>query len=361
MTATGRRDRAGLWLALTLVCWSAAAVWFFHAHGWLLYYGDAEAHLNAARRIFDNRTPGYDQIGPPWLPLLHLLVLPFVHDDALWRSGLAGAIPPAACFVAASLFLFAAVRRVFHSTPAALVSAALLASNPNMMYLQSTAMTEAVFAAALAALLYFSVRFRQTQGWGALTGAAIAALAGTLTRYEGWFILPFAAAYFFFAAKRRRAAAALVFSILAGAGPLWWLFQNWWLTRDALDFYRGPYSARAIQGGKPYPGFHNWPLAWMYYRTAVRLCAGRWLELLALLGAVAALAKRAFWPLFLLSLPPMFYLWSVHSSGIPIYVPELWPHSYYNTRYGLAALPLMALAAAALVAAVPPRAGTIPQ
>ena len=96
-------------------------------------------------------------------------------------------------------------------------------------------MTEAVFAAALMALLYFSVRFRETQGWGALCGAGIAAFAGTLTRYEGWFLLPFAAAYFFFTAKRRRVAAVLLFSVLAGAGPLYWLFHNWWLTGDALE------------------------------------------------------------------------------------------------------------------------------
>jgi hypothetical protein len=36
-------------------------------------------------------------------------------------------------------------------------------------------------------------------------------------------------------------------------------------------------------------------------------------------------------------------------------MPHLWPFSYYNTRYGLGVLPLMALAAAALVVAAPPR------
>jgi hypothetical protein len=356
MNGSGKcKTRAGLWLALALALWSAGAVWFFYAHGWLLYYGDAEAHLNGARRILDNQTPGYDQLGPPWLPLLHVMILPFARNDSLWRSGLAGAIPPAVCFVTAALFLFAAARRIFHSTPAGVAAAALFACNPNMLYLQSIAMTEAVFAAAFMALLYFSVRFRETQGWGALCGAGIAALAGTLTRYDGWFLLPFAAAYFFFAAKRRRVAVAVVFSILAGAGPLYWLFHNWFLTGDALEFYRGPYSAAAIQGNKYYPGKGSWSLAWLYYRSDVHDCVGPWLLIAAVAGAVAALAKRAFWPLALLALPGLFYIWSLHSSGTPIYVPELWPNSYYNTRYGLAVLPLLALAAAALVAVVPPR------
>src|ERR1035437_3057221 len=132
-------DRAGLWLALALTLWSAGAVWVFYAHGWLLYYGDAEAP----------HTPGSEQLAPPWLPLLHVLILPLARNEELWRSGLAGAIPPAFCFVVAGLFLFAAERRIFRSTPAALAAAALFACNPNMMYLQSIGMPEAVFAAAL--------------------------------------------------------------------------------------------------------------------------------------------------------------------------------------------------------------------
>jgi hypothetical protein len=76
---------------------------------------------------------------------------------------------------------------------------------------------------------------------------------------------------------------------------------------------------------------------------------------MAIAGAAAALARRAFWPLALLALPGVFYVLSIYSSATPIFVPALWPHSYYNTRYGLAALPLLAVASAALVAIVPPR------
>jgi len=64
--------------------------------------------------------------------------------------------------------------------------------------------------------------------------------------------------------------------------------------------------------------------------------------------------RRAWWPVALLLLPGVFYVWSMHSAGTPIFVPTLWPHSYYNTRYGLALLPLLAVAAAALVTAAPP-------
>jgi hypothetical protein len=49
------------------------------------------------------------------------------------------------------------------------------------------------------------------------------------------------------------------------------------------------------------------------------------------------------------ALLPVFYLWSMHSGSTPIYVPQLWFGSYYNTRYALAALPLLAIAGGAFV------------
>jgi hypothetical protein len=112
---------------------SAAAIAFFYSHGWLLYYGDAEAHLNIARRIVDSQTPGYDQLGTPWLPVPHLLMLPFVIRDTLWRNGLAGAIPSGICLVAAGAFLFLAVRRVFGGDAPAFAAAAAFALNPNVL------------------------------------------------------------------------------------------------------------------------------------------------------------------------------------------------------------------------------------
>jgi hypothetical protein len=357
---TKPRGAAGGWLAIPLVfvllaALSAAAVWFFYRQGQLYWYGDAESHLNIARRIFDSRTPGYRQIGSVWLPLLHALMVPLARYDELWHNGLAGAIPSAASFVLAGTFLFAAVRRLLGGAPA-WAALALFALNPNLLYLQSTAMTEAMFAACLMAMLYFGVLFRDTQSWAALAGAAVANIAASLTRYEGWFLIPFAALYFLIAAKRGRVAAAVVYGALAALGPLYWLAHNRYQFGDFLYFATGPYSAVAIQGGKPYPGLHDWPQAWLYFRTAVRLCAGTPLFWLGLAGAAALLLRRTVWPVLLLALPGVFYVWSMHSTGgTPIFVPELWPGSYYNSRYGLVLLPLLALGGAGLAALAPER------
>jgi hypothetical protein len=333
---------------------SVVATVFVNQSGWTLFYGDAESHLNIARRIVDSRTPGYDQIGTVWLPLLHVLTLPLVGNDSWWRSGLAGAIPSSACFVLAGIFLFAAMRRAAQSSSVAWAALGLFALNPNLLYLQSTPMMEPVFLAGFMALLYFTILFRDTQSFGAVIGAALASLAASLSRYDGWFVIPFVILYFLLAARRRKLLMAGLFAAIAAVGPLYWLGHNWWLYNNPLEFYNGPYSPSAIyqralaQKMDPYPGDHDWGKAWLFFRTAAWLCAGWGTMIAGAVGLLGVIRKRLFWPVFLVSLPPMFYLWSMHAGQIPIFVPQLWFGSYYNTRYALSVLPLLAIAGGCL-------------
>ena len=356
-----------LWLELALVFLSLAAIGglataYVNHSGWTLYYGDAEAHLDIARRVVDSRQPGYDQLGTVWLPLPHVLMLPLVGNDGLWRSGLAGAVPSSATFVCAGVFLYFAMRRAAHSSAVAVASLALFALNPNLLYLQATPMTEAVVLAGLMALLYFTVLFRETQSYSAVIGAGIASVAASLARYEGWFVIPFVAIYLLIAGRGwKRLGAAAIFCALAALGPLYWLFHNWWIYSNPLEFYNGPYSAIAIyqralaQNMAPYRGDHDWQMAALYYLTSVRLCVGLTAVIVAIAGVAGVLWKRLFWPVWFAALPPLFYVWSMHSGGTPIFVPTLWPFSYYNTRYAIAALPLLAIAGGCLVLLVPPR------
>ena len=337
-----------LWLAVI----SAGAVWWFLKQDQLLWYGDAAAHLNIARRIVDSRTPGLDQIGTGWLPLPHLLMVPFVGDHHLWRTGLAGSIPSAVCFVLAGVLLFISVRRIFDSEAAGLAAVSVFALNPNLLYLQSIPMTESMWFAALAGLLYTTVRFNERRSliWAALAG--IAALVGTQIRYEAWFIVAFVYVWMLFQAGLTP---ALLFGAIAGLGPVSWLAHNWWYYGDALEFYHGPYSAKAIARSGNFPGAGDWDRALLYVSEASRLAAGTVLFWIGMPGAVVALAKRVVWPVVLLTAPPAFYVWSMHSGISPIHMPHREPFSYYNTRYGTALFPLLALGSAALVALAPRR------
>jgi hypothetical protein len=161
------------------------------------------------------------------------------------------------------------------------------------------------------------------------------------------------ALYFLWAAREHRFQVAFVFCLLAGFGPCFWLVHNWLMTGDALDFYRGPYSAMAIQGNAEYPGKHYWPRAFQFFGFTAYYCVGPCLAVLGTLGVIAVAARRAFWPLILLLLPPAFYLFSIHSGGTPMWVPYLYSGGIYNVRYGLSILPLLAVATGALVVVFP--------
>jgi hypothetical protein len=97
----------------------------------------------------------------------------------------------------------------------------------------------------------------------------------------------------------------------------------------------------------PAPGDQDWPAAFRYYAEAARMASGWPLALTGMVGA-ALMAWRRMPVVALLLLPPLFYVWGMHSSGNSIFLPHLYPHSYYNTRYGLAALPLLAAGAGML-------------
>src|SRR5207249_2951666 len=120
-----------------------------------------------------------------------------------------------------------------------------------------TPMNEPVFFAALTGLFYCSVRYQQDQSWSAMLCAALALLGGTLTRYEGWFLIPFATLFFLLAAKRRAIVVAAVFGAVSSLGPLFWLAYNRWFFGDFFEFYSGPYAPKAIQGAAEYPGYHD--------------------------------------------------------------------------------------------------------
>src|SRR5579875_2807156 len=344
-------ELAGVLAFLTLA--AAAAVRYSLARGYTLYDGDAEAHLNIARRILDSRTPGPEQIGTVWLPLPHILMIPAVMHGGWWQSGAAGAVVSPVALVLAGAFLFAAARRVYLSAAAAFAAVLIFALNPNVLYLGSTAMTELPFAACSAALLWSTVWFRDSQSIFAILFAGIAAFAASLTRYEGWFFIPFVAIYFLFIARRKWH--AVLFGAIALLGPLAWLAHNRYYYGDALEFYHGPWSALAIYqrqraaGRSPYPGDHDWRKACQYYFAAARLVCGPIAIVLGAAGAILALLRKAAWPLLFLSLAPIFFVLSMHSSGTPIFVPGLWPYSFYNTRYALAVVMLAAFAAGAIV------------
>src|ERR1700736_1443665 len=101
-----RRDRDTLLVTQLAVGISILSFMIYLRHGNLLLYGDAVAHINIARRIFDSKTPGLLQLGTVWLPLPHLLMIPFLISGEMWRRGIGGSIPSMAAYVFGVIGMF---------------------------------------------------------------------------------------------------------------------------------------------------------------------------------------------------------------------------------------------------------------
>jgi hypothetical protein len=379
-----------LWLA---TCVSIFSFLFYYRNGQILLYGDAVAHINIARRVFDSKTPGLLQLGTVWLPLPHLLMIPFLISKRMWQTGAGGSIPSMAAYVFGVVGIFRLVRALPipaakpHLADFAAWTAALIyAANPNLLYLQSTAMGEALYLAFFVwALVYLRESIPSDQK--ALTKSGLCVAAACLTRYDGWLLAAAMAATVVVARivagraqhqdRPRWCPAAGRFVLIAAAAPALWLAYNGIVYRNPLEFENGPYSAKAIEqrsqsaANPGHPGSGNPFLASLYFIKSAEenIAQNRWLERIWLLlvaigvGLAAipsrpntnsAIAPKAApgWPLLFLLVPLPFYALSVAYGGVPMFVPAFWPFTHYNVRYGLQLLPAFAAGFGALMDAV---------
>ena len=116
-----------------------------------------------ARRVLDASTPGTAQLGAVWLPLPHLLILPVIWIDPRYYSGLAGSLVSMLSYVLTARYLYLTGTGLTGNKVAGLVAAAFFALNPNVLYLQSTPMTELLLIACIAATIYHLMGWCQTQ------------------------------------------------------------------------------------------------------------------------------------------------------------------------------------------------------
>jgi hypothetical protein len=354
------------WAALGLVL---VALAYCVRHGMLLLYGDAVAHLHIARRVFDSLTPGYRQLGSVWLPLPHILLLPFVANMAWWRSGLAGACLSIPSYVLGCAGMYR-LARMWLSMPAALVVVAFYGLNPGLLYMSTTAMTEPLFLAEMIWAVLLVVQFQRAPEPRLLLAAGLVLVCAIFTRYDGWVYAAVAWLFASWPLLRDRPpwrgpvmGAWVLFTAMLMAAPSLWLAYNAKQFGDPLDFVRGPYSARAIEakttppGSPPRPGLHNLHDASLYFLKAAELGAAPlslgkllcWLSAAGTLAALWAFRRRQIWPVLLLWLPLPFYAYSVAYGSVPIFIPVWRPYSWYNTRYGMELLPAFALFVGCLI------------
>jgi 4-amino-4-deoxy-L-arabinose transferase-like glycosyltransferase len=233
---------------------------------YLLYYWDAVSHQVAARKLVDwGENPGLGQIGTVWMPLPHFLLLPFTLVDSLFATGFAGTALSLPCLALTSVFLYKIVRALkirsglVFPAYAAVTGAMLYATNPNILYLGITSMTEAPFMLFFVASAYYFYNWHQRGNrLRDLLLCSIFLSFATLCRYEAWF-LPFflILVAIAFAVKKdvrnQQKILSMGIAILSLSSIVFWLTWNQYHYGDPFEFSNAEYySASWYAENRPF-------------------------------------------------------------------------------------------------------------
>src|SRR5258708_6977014 len=128
-----------------------------------LSYNDARSHLDIGRRVVEGLKPGLAQLGSVWLPLPHVLMIPTIWNDFMWHSGLSGALQSMISFVATSLLIYLFLKKVGINMIGRVIGVVVFIANWNILYLQSTAMTELLLLATMTAGVYYLLLWQEKE------------------------------------------------------------------------------------------------------------------------------------------------------------------------------------------------------
>lgn len=346
---------------LTSVILSISSMTYYYFTDAIIAYGDAESHLNIAKRVVNSLTPGMAQLGGIWLPLPHLMMVPFVFFDSWWRSGLAGSIVSGFCFIISCLYLYKLTHLITKSIAASLFAFLVFALNPNILYMQATPMTELPLIMFFILSSFFFIKYlKDDTDLLALIAAAFFGFCASLSRYDGWFLVAFEAGvlglrYFPHLLSFKKLTGRLVlFGTLAFFGIGLWMIWDYLILGDPFYFTNSQFSAKTQQEAwfirGELPAYHNMFQSLVYYIVTGMSNAGVFIYAMAVIGLLVYLVKEKRLQLFLIPLillvPFFFYVITLYMGQSVIFIPSLTPVSFewrlFNVRYGLMMLPPVA-------------------
>lgn len=322
-----------------------------------LAYNDARSHLDIGRRVVEGLKPGLAQLGSVWLPLPHLLMVPTIWNDFMWHSGLSGAIQSMIGFVGTSLLVYMILKELKVGLLGRIVGVTVFAANLNILYLQSTAMTELLLIFTLTAGIYELIRWHESENILYIVRSAFWIMLASLVRYEGWFLLIYAAGLITFHTWRKKGykvteGTLILFGTLAALGIALWFLWNTLIFKDPFYFAFGPFSAHSQQKqledagvlatkGDIFLSFKVYLYALMYNSYGLP-------AILGLLGALAlwfdkSVSKAVRIGSTALMSPLIFNVLALFLGHSVLFIQGISGDTWFNVRYGVMMMPSIAI------------------
>lgn len=347
-------------LGVVLVVLTGISIYFFKYfldNGLGLAYNDARSHLDIGRRVVEGLKPGLAQLGSVWLPLPHLLMVPTVWNDFMWHTGLSGAIISMIAFVFTGVLIYKFLEKLKVGLLGRFVGVAIFVANLNILYLQSTAMTELLLIATMTAAVYELLCWFENDKLLNLLKAAFWIMLSTLNRYDGWFLFVFSIAIITLYLLKKKGYKAtegtiILFCSLGGLGIVLWMLWNLAIFGDPLFFAFGPYSARAQQmqleeaGVLPTKG--DWLFSMKVYLYALAYNSNAFISIVGAIGSIMLwFDKKIKTPLKIASsallAPLLFNILALYLGHSVLYIQGLSGNTWFNVRYGIMMMPSIAI------------------
>lgn len=350
-------NNATVFIFLILSVVSIGSFIFYLQNNLGVAYNDARSHLDIGRRVVENLKPGFSQLGSVWLPLPHFLMIFTIWNDFMWHSGLSGALQSMVSFVATGLLIYYFLKRLHVDLLGRIVGVAVFALNINILYMQSTAMTELLLLATMTAGVYELMIWHKEEKMFRLIKAAFWIMLSTLIRYDGWFLFLFSTGLILLYTLRRRGyktaeGIVIMFCTLGGFGIFLWFLWNQMIFKDPFYFAFGPYSAHAQQSQLEEAGVlatkKDLFFSLKTYFYAVVYNSSLFTVILAMVGAAMLwfdkkIAGSLRLATSLLFVPFIFNVVALYLGHSVLFVQGLSGNSWFNVRYGLMMIPTLAI------------------
>lgn len=326
-----------------------------YSNGLQFAIGDAVRRIDIARKIYDSETPGIlNQMGTVWLPISTVLNIPFAYIESMWVTGVGVSFFNMIVFVLNCVIIFKLLKELTSDKHAIWLGTLLFMLNPNVLYFQTTAMSENLFLYFITLSVFWFVKWHKTEDTEYLVFAGFASALAAGTRYEGWIFTAFGSFFvliYCFLYKKKYVFNLFAYSISFGVFAIFWFGYNYFFYGDILSFQRGQYSsefiARDIEEKGGLFAKENIELAILTTVDAVKINVTSFIFILSIIGLILYLSfenlrKNTLFPLLLIATFPLTIM-SLYTGQIFITVPDSPVPGYLNTRYGLYLLPAVVI------------------
>ncbi|HEY3250899.1 MAG TPA: hypothetical protein VGK25_07250 [Ignavibacteria bacterium] len=318
-------------------------------------YRDSIFRLEAARRFFDSNTPGMiNQMGTVWLPVPNLILMPFSYIDFLWETGLAASIVNFPSFVICAIFIFLSIKKLTKNAEATWFGFLMFVFNYNILYFQTTSMTEQFYLTFLICSFYFLLTWAIENKIMHLIYSSIFICFSVGTRYDAWPVALAAIVIVFVICiydKDKPVEHTLIFGLPPIFLIISWFLYNWIWYGDPLEFSRGRFSTlhqlEYYEDQGRLLTKNNFWLSAKVYLSSVLLYSGKLYTIMGFIGLIIYILKNKLsaksLPVYLLwvALPTTLIL--LLKGQLIIELPDSEPAGYFNSRYGLYLFPAIAV------------------